>query len=62
MFGRLVQRRLFSNAAVRFPEGTVAGHYKAAVAAKGDRDAVRFDNQKINWTVKEIDVSSLTKT
>ena len=44
MFGRLVQRRLFSNAAVRFPEGTVAGHYKAAVAAKGDRDAVRFDN------------------
>ena len=43
---------------VKFPEGTVAGAYKLAVAAKPDYDAVRFDSQKINWNLKDVDVSS----
>ena len=42
---------------VKFPEGTVAGMYKAAVAAKPEYDCVRFDSQRINWTLKELDVS-----
>jgi len=42
---------------VKFPEGTVAGMYKAAVARKPDYDIVRVDSQKINWTLKELDVS-----
>ena len=46
-----------SLANVKFPEGTVAGMYKAAVAAKPDYDIVRVDSQKINWTLKELDVS-----
>ena len=57
MLARIFQRRAFTTASVKFPEGTVAGHYKAAVAQKGQLDAVRFDNQNINWTLKELDVS-----
>ena len=41
----------------KFPEGTVAGLYKAAVAAKPEYDIVRVDSQRINWTLKELDVS-----
>lgn len=33
----------------------MAGHYKAAVAEKPNYDAVRFDNQSLNWTLKEFD-------
>jgi hypothetical protein len=40
---------------MKFPVGTVAGHYKAAVAENPERDIVRFDNQKLNWTLKEFD-------
>ena len=43
----------------KFPEGTVAGAYKAAVAAKPEYDCVRVDSQKINWTLKELDVSKV---
>ena len=41
----------------KFPEGTVAGLYKAAVAAKPEYDCVRVDSQRINWSLKELDVS-----
>ena len=40
---------------MKFPAGTVAGHYKAAVAANGNIDALRFNNQKLNWTLTEFD-------
>ena len=46
-------------ASLKFPEGTVAGLYKQAVAANAEYDVVRFDNQKLNWTLKEFDVSEL---
>ena len=39
----------------KFPEGTVAGLYKAAVAVRADQDVLRFDNQNINWTLVEFD-------
>jgi hypothetical protein len=42
----------------KFPEGTVAGLYKRAVAENQYIDAVRFGAQKFNWTLKEFDVSS----
>jgi hypothetical protein len=42
-------------AAVKFPEGTVAGCLKAAVARQSMMDVIRFNNQNINWTVKELD-------
>lgn len=45
----------------KFPEGTVAGLYKAAVAAKPDYDCVRVDSQRINWSLKELDVSGANK-
>ena len=41
----------------KFPEGTVAGLYKAAVATKPEYDCVRVDSQSINWSLKELDVS-----
>jgi len=41
----------------KFPEGTIAGLYKRAVAENQFQDAVRFGAQKINWTLKEFDVS-----
>ena len=31
-------------ASVKFPAGTVAGHFKTAVATNGDVDIVRFNN------------------
>ena len=40
----------------KFPEGTVAGAYKRAVAENEHYDAVRFGAQKINWTLREFDV------
>ena len=44
----------------KFPESTVAGLYKRAVAENQYQDAVRFGAQKINWTLKEFDVSETT--
>ena len=44
-------------ASLKFPEGTVAGLYKQAVASNSEYDIVRFDHQKLNWTLKEFDVS-----
>ena len=43
---------------MKFPEGTVAGLYKKALANNSEYDIVRFDGQKYNWTLKEFDVSS----
>lgn len=42
---------------VKFPAGTVAGHYKTAVNTNAERDIIRFNNQKFNWTLVEFDVS-----
>ena len=42
---------------MKFPEGTVAGLYKKAAVANSEKDIVRFDGQKYNWTLKEFDVS-----
>jgi len=42
----------------KFPESTVAGLYKRAVAENHYQDAVRFGSQKINWTLREFDVSA----
>ena len=62
MLSRALQRRAFTTAAsLRFPQGTVAGDYKAAVAEKGELDAVRFESQRINWTLRELDVSTLDR-
>ena len=47
-----------ARANVKFPEGTVAGLYKAAVAAKPEYDCMRVDSQGINWSLKELDVSN----
>ena len=41
---------------MKFPEGTVAGLYKKAMASNSETDVVRFDGQKYNWTLKEFDV------
>jgi hypothetical protein len=41
---------------MKFPAGTVAGHFKTAVAANSGIDIIRFNNQKLNWTLKEFDV------
>ena len=49
---------IYVTANPKFPEGTVAGLYKAAVIARPDYDALRVDEQKINWTLKEFDVSA----
>ena len=43
----------------KVPEGTIAGLYKRAVAENQYQDAVRFGQQKINWTLKEFDVIDL---
>lgn len=39
----------------KFPTDTVAGKFKVAVSANYMFDAVRFDQQKFNWTMKEFD-------
>jgi len=54
-FIRGAQFHSVAKAHPKFPEGTVAGLYKAAVAAKPDYDCVRFDSQGINWSLKEFD-------
>lgn len=51
----MIRKNFSVSAAVKFPEGTVAGAFKAAVNANPSIDIVRFDNQKFNWTVKELD-------
>ena len=51
---------LIGVASLKFPEGTVAGMYKQAVASNSEYDIVRFDDQKLNWTLKEFDVSVKT--
>ena len=57
MFSKNVARKAnFSVAAsVKFPEGTVAGAYKAALRQNPSIDVVRVDSQKFNWTLKELD-------
>ena len=40
---------------MKFPAGTVAGSYKSAVAEKPEYDAVRFHNQRYNWSLQEFD-------
>jgi hypothetical protein len=40
---------------LKFPEGTVSGLLKSAVGANPHLDVVRINNQKINWTLTEID-------
>ena len=47
----------FVAANVKFPEGTAAGLYKGAVATQPNYDIMRVDSQRINWTLKELDVS-----
>jgi acyl-CoA synthetase (AMP-forming)/AMP-acid ligase II len=39
----------------KFPTDTSAGMYKIAVASNYMFDAVRFDSQHFNWTLKEFD-------
>ena len=39
----------------KFPTDTSAGMYKIAVASNYMFDAVRFDSQRFNWTLKEFD-------
>ena len=62
MFAKFVQGGARFHSAARahakFPEGTAAGLYKAAVAARPEYDIVRVDSQSINWTLKELDVSA----
>ena len=72
MFTKQLIRRAFSGAtgisiylyitlvSPKFPEGTVAGLYKRAVAENEHYDAVRFGAQKYNWTLREFDVSVIT--
>jgi hypothetical protein len=40
---------------VKFPEGTVAGLIKQALAKNASTDVARFENIRTNWTVKEVD-------
>eukprot|EP00347_Sterkiella_histriomuscorum_P009405 403341340 len=51
----LLKRGFASQVSHKFPENTVAGLYKRAVAENQYYDAVRFGAQKFNWTVKEMD-------
>ena len=39
----------------KFPTDTVAGMYKLATASNYMFDAVRFDQQKFNWNLKDFD-------
>ena len=41
----------------KFPEGTIAGCLKASAVARPSYDCVRIDSSRINWTMKELDVS-----
>ena len=53
---KVIEARLMIAVSAKFPEGTVAGLYKRAVADNQYHDAVRFGAQRINWTLKEFDV------
>jgi acyl-CoA synthetase (AMP-forming)/AMP-acid ligase II len=58
MMKQLLRRAFSSTSAAvhpKFPEGTVAGLYKAAVSQNHHYDAVRFGAQKFNWTLREFD-------
>ena len=57
MHAKLIPSITVTLANPKFPEGTVAGLYKAAVATKPEYDCVRVDSQSINWSLKELDVS-----
>ena len=63
MISKLVTRQArfhsIASPSLKFPEGTVAGMYKQAVASNGEYDIVRFDSQRLNWTLKEFDVSNI---
>jgi len=48
-------KRSFAKLNPKFPTDTVAGIYKVAVASNYMFDAVRFDQQRFNWTLKEFD-------
>lgn len=54
-FLNLFQSLIFYIAHPKFPEGTVAGFFKAAVSTRADQDVLRFDNQNLNWTLVEFD-------
>ena len=56
-FGLSKWKVAFVAANVKFPEGTAAGLYKGAVATQPNYDIMRVDSQRINWTLKELDVS-----
>ncbi|CDW74005.1 amp-binding protein [Stylonychia lemnae] len=51
----LLRRGFATQVSHKFPENTVAGLYKLAVANNQYYDAVRFGNQRINWTLREMD-------
>jgi len=55
MLQKILSRRFSAQVVPKFPEGTVAGLLKASVAAQGNQDVVRFNNQNLNWTLKELD-------
>jgi len=56
MLSKALARRGFAaQVNPKFPEGTVAGLYKRAVATNGLIDAVRFEKPGFNWTLKEVD-------
>lgn len=55
---KVIEAILMISVSAKFPEGTVAGLYKRAVADNQYHDAVRFGAQRINWTLKEFDVRS----
>jgi len=52
---KLIYRKFATQIHPKFPEGTVAGLYKRAVAENQYIDAVRFGAQTFNWTLKEFD-------
>ena len=39
----------------KFPTDTATGQYKVAVASNYMFDAVRFDQQRFNWNLREFD-------
>ena len=57
---KVIKALLMISVSAKFPESTVAGLYKRAVADNQYHDAVRFGAQRINWTLKEFDVRSLS--
>jgi len=39
----------------KFPEGTIAGLLKTSVVNNGEKDILRINNQRVNWSLKELD-------